>query len=80
MLDKYRVSNPNPEVPNPEEGWNDTYKKTFIIALTDDSVRQQRISTCESCDKFKLYFCTVCNCYMPFKTRIALYSCPEGKW
>ncbi len=70
----------NHEVFNTEQGWNDPYHKKFIISLAEDSVRQERISICESCDKFKLYFCTDCGCYLPFKTRIKDSVCTLRKW
>lgn len=79
MSDKI-YSDPNPEVPNTSLGWSDTYHKKFILSLVSDEVRQQRIEICESCDKFKLYFCIKCNCYMPFKTRIESATCPVNKW
>ncbi len=77
----YNIRNTvTPDTINTDLGWNDTYNKKFIKILATEEVRQNRISICESCEKFKLYFCTECNCYMPFKTRIETYSCPKNKW
>ena len=40
-----------------------------------------RKAICSACPKLtKFKFCSVCNCFMPLKARLASSSCPEKKW
>ena len=65
---------------DPKLGWNDSYRKNLIKFFASEDKRINRINTCESCDNLKLYFCKLCNCYMPFKTRVETSVCPDNKW
>jgi hypothetical protein len=46
--------------------------------------QQERMSICESCDKFNqtIRVCTLCGCFMPLKTTFKLMACPDTppKW
>lgn len=49
--------------------------------FADPAVIEQRMSLCRSCVELNSYdFCRSCWCYMPVKTRLAVVSCPLGKW
>jgi len=41
-----------------------------------------RLSICETCESFTQPAgrCTLCGCYMNFKTRLKSATCPVGKW
>jgi len=65
---------------NPDLGWSDPYRKGLIRGIASEEKRKERITICESCEFFKLFFCKSCGCYLPFKTRIQDSKCPEKKW
>jgi hypothetical protein len=49
--------------------------------LAIKTIAQERYNLCKSCDKFtSLKICSVCNCIMPIKVKIASAVCPVGKW
>lgn len=42
---------------------------------------KERMKICKSCEKLNsLNFCTMCNCFMPIKTRLKRSHCPLKKW
>lgn len=45
-----------------------------------DTIAEQRLDICKSCDLYLKGICQSCFCYMPIKTRIAHASCPIHKW
>ena len=53
-----------------------------MFATVDESVRQQRLLVCQSCESFsnRLNSCRECGCYMPAKASFAQTECPQGKW
>jgi len=50
--------------------------------LVPDDIKESRLSTCQSCEKFlpETYRCAECGCFMNAKTAFAPSSCPLGKW
>ena len=46
------------------------------------NIAETRYSICKSCSYFNniVKTCTDCNCFMPFKVKIAAVSCPHNKW
>ena len=49
--------------------------------LAVKNIAQERYNTCKACDKFtNLKTCSICNCIMPIKVKIAAAACPVGKW
>lgn len=50
--------------------------------FTDDIVKQQRIKTCESCDRFnkKIRTCKECGCLMDLKINLKRSKCPKNYW
>ena len=50
-----------------------------LVASPD--VVEKRWNICKSCPHLrKVKICDVCNCIMPFKTKLKKASCPIGKW
>lgn len=45
-------------------------------------VQQKRQSICDGCpyQNKKLNQCTVCKCFLSFKTKLKRESCPKDKW
>jgi hypothetical protein len=44
-------------------------------------IRHDRTKICDSCEKLtQLKMCSVCNCFMPWKTYLKDATCPENKW
>jgi hypothetical protein len=42
---------------------------------------QTRMDICNSCDRLNsMKICKECLCFMPFKVKIPIVSCPIGKW
>jgi hypothetical protein len=49
--------------------------------VVDENQHKARLATCENCEKYSsLNFCNECHCYMPLKTKFAVFSCPLKKW
>ena len=49
--------------------------------VVSEEEHQQRLSVCESCEKLgKMHLCSECHCYMPLKTKFAIFHCPLKKW
>jgi hypothetical protein len=53
-----------------------------MFATVDESIKEQRLTICYSCESFinKLKTCNECKCYMPAKALFAETECPMGKW
>jgi hypothetical protein len=53
-----------------------------MFQTVDESVKQNRLEICNSCDSLiaKLQMCKECGCYMPAKAMFASVSCPINKW
>lgn len=57
---------------------NEEYFVKDELGKTD---RQKRIEICKHCENLNnLYFCKLCNCFMPIKTWMKYKSCPIEKW
>jgi len=42
---------------------------------------EQRYAICQSCSQLSVEkICKICNCIMPFKTKLAKGVCPLDKW
>jgi len=54
----------------------------FTQQHAPDEIAAQRLQVCKQCPKYiKITTqCGVCKCIMPAKTKIAMATCPEGKW
>lgn len=62
-------------------------KDTATRLLQDPSIAPRRVSmlrmqVCRECDKFlpDSGQCSLCQCYMELKTKMANVACPIGKW
>lgn len=52
-----------------------------MLGLVEKHIAEERYNTCKTCINFtSLKFCALCNCYMPFKTKLKYKQCPAGKW
>lgn len=48
--------------------------------LASKDVVDQRISICNSCENYKLGFCSFCGCVVELKVRLVAVQCPIEKW
>lgn len=50
----------------------------------EETLFEQRIKICESCDKLKHKFitkiCGECGCILDIKARVSFFKCPLNKW
>ena len=47
----------------------------------DSEIAAARYEQCKGCSELNTAnFCRKCGCFMPAKTKIAMISCPLGKW
>lgn len=62
----------------------DTVKEHVIqpVIQLDESAVERRLEICRSCDYYikDSQRCSLCGCFMNFKTRLTQASCPIGKW
>ena len=56
---------------------SNTIKRSIIH---DEEVLKMRWDLCSSCEFLKDDKCLSCGCFMKVKHKIAMASCPEGKW
>ena len=50
------------------------------IVVTEDQ-HKARLDVCSGCENYtNHHFCNQCHCYMPLKTKFAIFHCPAGKW
>ncbi len=54
------------------------------MSILDPFLERQkyRMSICEQCERYNAgnKTCTRCGCYMPVKTAIPIFKCPENRW
>ena len=55
----------------------DAIKRNIIH---DEEVLKMRWDLCSSCEFLKDDRCTSCGCFMKVKHKLAMASCPVGKW
>ena len=48
--------------------------------LVDDTTREARWATCQTCPFLQKDRCTKCGCFMKVKVAFKTSQCPEGKW
>ena len=46
----------------------------------EDSVREERVKICSSCEKRVDAVCMACGCYIELRTAAAAQYCPYHKW
>lgn len=53
-----------------------------MLKTVSEEVKQKRFEICKSCEFLwqKTNICSICKCFMPGKTAIAMASCPKGFW
>ena len=56
---------------------SETIKSSMIH---DEEVLKMRWDICSSCEFLKDDKCEKCGCFMKVKHKLAMSSCPEGKW
>jgi len=56
--------------------------KGELPAFSDNTLAQERLKVCESCDDFAHISrqCKLCWCFMDLKTRLLEAECPAQKW
>ena len=73
------------EINDFEENNDSIDMRTAPMAVTrnmihDEEVLKMRWDICSSCEFLKDDKCTSCGCFMKVKHKLAMASCPEGKW
>jgi hypothetical protein len=41
---------------------------------------QERIGVCKTCDRYRMWVCGECGCFVPAKARVPDEKCVLGKW
>lgn len=61
---------------------NKSFERSLPEIVVDVSIRTERLSICESCEKFnpKIRNCRMCGCFMDLKTWLPKQKCPMNKW
>lgn len=61
---------------------SDQSKKIREVIFIEDSLRQERLDTCLSCNNLELRFrvCKLCGCLVDAKTKLLNSKCPIKKW
>jgi hypothetical protein len=49
-----------------------------VIRSTEE--QDANLAICEKCEKFEAERCTLCGCFLRFKTALSREHCPIGKW
>jgi hypothetical protein len=55
-------------------------KDSLLKNKVNSEERNRRLKICHSCEHFSAPRCTLCGCFMNFKTTLASSQCPVGKW
>ena len=55
-------------------------KESLLNRKVDDVERTRRLKICHSCEHFSAPRCTLCGCFMNYKTTLTSSECPVGKW
>ena len=52
------------------------------LKFADEDVVDERRAICEQCEirNATLNICTICQCYIPAKTKLLESTCPMEKW
>jgi len=52
------------------------------ISFANKQLAKDRTNICLSCEvrNTKLNTCTLCGCFLPFKTKLKKSNCPMGLW
>jgi hypothetical protein len=55
-----------------KEMYNFYKNEGFVTIFVDENISKERISLCESCEKFNSFTrqCRLCSCFMDFKTKL----------
>mgnify|MGYP003113290475 CR=1 FL=1 len=53
---------------------------SLLNRKVDTAERERRLKICHSCEHFNPPRCTLCGCFMNFKTTLSSSNCPVGKW
>ena len=50
--------------------------------LASQPIQDKRMSICQECDFYiaSTERCSKCSCFMPWKVKIAFFTCPDHKW
>lgn len=49
--------------------------------VVSEEEHKQRLDVCRICENYSdLHMCKECHCYMPLKTKFAIFNCPIKKW
>ena len=55
-------------------------RDSLLNRKVDEEERNRRLKICHSCEHFSAPRCTLCGCFMNFKTTLTSSQCPVGKW
>jgi len=48
--------------------------------LAPDDEQERRYDICKSCDYLTQGRCSKCGCFMKYKSKIKVVTCPDGRW
>jgi len=55
-------------------------RDSLLNRKVDEKERNRRLEICHSCEHFSAPRCTLCGCFMNFKTTLTSSNCPIHKW
>ena len=55
-------------------------RDSLLNRKVNDEERSRRLKICHSCEHFSAPRCTLCGCFMNFKTTLTSSNCPIHKW
>ena len=55
-------------------------KDSLLNNKVNSAERNRRLKICHSCEQFSAPKCTLCGCFMNFKSTLTSSECPIGKW
>jgi len=55
-------------------------RDSLLNRKVNTAERDRRLKVCHGCEHFDAPRCTLCGCFMNFKTTLLSSECPIGKW
>lgn len=55
-------------------------KDALLNRKVDNQERDRRLKICNTCEHFNPPRCTLCGCFMNYKTTLMSSNCPINKW
>ena len=55
-------------------------RDSLLNRKVNDDERNRRLKICHTCEHFDAPRCSLCGCFMNFKSTLTSSECPIGKW